>query len=45
MGEIPFTEVIILGDPQKLQDGCFDFVRGSYKANPKLVNGGRISDD
>jgi hypothetical protein len=45
MGEMPFIEVMVVVDPQTPQNGCLEFVRGSHKTTPKLVNGGRIAED
>lgn len=45
MGEMPFMEVMVVVDPQTPSNGCLEFVPGSHKAAPTLVNGGRISDE
>lgn len=45
MGEMPFMEVMVVVDAQTPANGCLEFVPGSHKATPSLVNGGRISDE
>ena len=45
MGEMPFIEVMVVVDPQTPENGCLEFVRGSHKVTPKLVNGGRLAED
>lgn len=45
MGEMPFLEVMVVVDPQTPENGCLEFVPGSHKQSPKLVNGGRIAED
>ncbi|CAI6340805.1 unnamed protein product [Periconia digitata] len=45
MGEMPFMEVMLVVDAQTPANGCLEFVPGSHKATPTLVNGGRISDE
>ena len=43
MGEMPFMEVMIVVDAQTPANGCLEFVPGSHKMTPTLVDGGRIS--
>lgn len=45
MGEMPFMEVMLVVDAQTPENGCLEFVPGSHKETPALVNGGRISEE
>lgn len=38
-------EVMVVVDPQTPANGCLEFVPGSHKAAPTLVNGGRILEE
>lgn len=42
MGDMEFVEVMVVVDPQNPGNGCLEFVPGSHKTQPLLVNRGRI---